>query len=194
MKPTHYIIIGLALVIVLMLLFDSDEPDHDTTQWKEALAKKDIQVQAANDKFNREHEKRITDSLASIKSKEVHESKVKVLNATVAKLRANPKVIEIVKENPEIDSLLQAYDSLGKQKDERIVQLEGELASSQNGHIATEEAFKEAVLGYQGKEDLLVSENDRLRRELNKKDKANTGWKILTVGGTIGGFLLGSQL
>jgi hypothetical protein len=188
-----YLILGLALVVILLLLFDKDPEPYDTTAFKNTISQKEARIQELQLEFATIAKKIKSDSLQALESKRVYEIKVKDLNSTVAKLKANPKVVEILRDNPIVDSLVVAQDSVIQIQGHRIVGLEHQYwklsfnveaitLNCENQlalHAERFEAQKQLSSTYQ-------KQNRRLRR----------GNKLLKVGvvlGTVGAFLLGAK-
>lgn len=138
--------------------------------------------------------KRVSDSLETTQTKKTYDSTIKVKEARIAYYRSHPKVIEIIKEVPVIDSAFQAYDSVLQVKDERIAELTGELYNCQKLAQQAEVNFNETIRT-KNAEIVNVSaqkeQSDKNARKEERKKKFNA---LLIPVVAVGAFLAGSQL
>jgi hypothetical protein len=195
MKPVYYLLAAAILAIIIMIfLWPSGEP-YDSSAWKKTIAEKDERLKAYEQRDKEHLEKIKSDSLQSIKNKETYESNVKGLTSTITKLKANPKVITILKENPEVDSLVRAQDSLIAEQNLRIYSLEKEATELRIDITELNYSFQQQIAEHKGKYEATVAENEKLQKELNKKNKKSLGEILLKVGehalSGLAGFVLG---
>jgi len=195
MKPLHYLLIAaVATIIIMLILWPSSEP-YDSSAWKKTIAEKDERLKVYEQRDKERLEKIKSDSLQSIKNKEAYESNVKGLTSTITKLKANPKVITILKENPEVDSLVRAQDSLIAEQNLRIYSLEKEATELRIDVTELNYSFQQQIAEHRAKYDVTVAENEKLQKELQKKEKKSLGKILLKVGehalSGLAGFVLG---
>lgn len=195
MKPLIYLTAAFALAIIIMLfLWPSSEP-YDSSAWKKTISEKDERLKVYEQRDKERLEKIKSDSLQSIKNKEAYESNVKGLTSTITKLKANPKVITILKENPEVDSLVRAQDSLIAEQNLRIYSLEKEATELRIDVTELNYSFQQQIAEHKGKYDATVAENEKLQKQLNKKNKKSIGEVLGEIGkhalSGLAGFVIG---
>lgn len=194
MKPIYWVVIALALIIVGMILFDKDPEPVSTQKWKDEITKKEERIKVLQGNLATIREKVKADSLQGVKSKQEYEVKVTSLRSTVAKLKANPIVIKVREENPEIDSLIVAQDSTILAKDERIVALEADIKRV----VANMDSFNDTYEGilqaerekFEAQKEITAAVEKELKKE---KRKAKLAKVLIPVVG-VGALLLGAQL
>lgn len=186
-----WLIIGLAAVIVLLILFQPSKPDEQDTRKYDSLIRVAREGEA---KAKEQSELRKAAEQKTIQTKKSYDSLKKSSVAQIAYYRAHPKVIEIIREVPIIDSAFRAYDSAIVIRDDRIVELSGELYNCQKMASNAEENFQATLQAQHGANDELVEDNQDLKKDLRKERKRGRGWKALAVVGTVLGFIGGSQL
>jgi citrate lyase gamma subunit len=189
-----WIIVALGIILVIMLIF-----------WPQSESPKIARLEHENDSLLiriSQHQAnayrlsviRLADSLRSIESKKVSDSIHAVDRSTIAKLRASPKIVEIIKDNPAIDTLLQAYDSAILHRDNRIRELESELVSSQSLASQAEQNFKATIADYEKLHANMLEQVEHYKKELRKQRRQK---RLAIVGGVVfslGFLLLGSNL
>lgn len=181
MKLPWILVIVLCIALALMYIFRPEKQDAKIQRLKhenDSLLIRISQHQANAAKLS---ELRKADSLAATISKQAYASGVKKKDAVIADLRRNPKVIEIVRENPIIDTLLQQYDSALTHRDERIRQLESELTSSQSLASQAEQNFKATIGDYEQVHKNLIEQIEHYRKELRKQKRQKRAAVILGV-------------
>lgn len=114
--------------------------------------------------------------------------------ATIAKLKANPKIVEVIKEVPEVSELIQAYDSALLHKDERIRELESELTTSQQLASQAEQNFNATVADYKNLHANMLEQVEYYKKELRKQRRKTRLATVLIPVSGVGAFLLGSHL
>ncbi|HYF67612.1 MAG TPA: hypothetical protein VD884_05715 [Ohtaekwangia sp.] len=171
MKPWPIISIVLAVVVILLLLFDNG-PTIDSSVWKSRISELEDEIKEREQEYDVIAARIKSDSLESIESEKAYDLKVKDLNSTVAKLKANPVVIRVREETPEVDSLIVAQDSTITIKDQRIEILEyqyGKLAANVQGLTINFEnrirLHQEQFAASQAQVQVLEKENKKVKRQ-----------------------------
>lgn len=136
MTPKNLLIVGLCLVMagmLIALLFRPVPPPvligKLTTEQEDELRATIVTLEGQNDSLRRELDK---SKAAGKTAQEAFNSEIKAKAKTIAELKARPAVIEIRKEEPEIDELVTAQDSLIGFQQDRIAQLTTELQTRDN--------------------------------------------------------------
>jgi ElaB/YqjD/DUF883 family membrane-anchored ribosome-binding protein len=190
----NILILVLIAALALLWLFKPKPEPVDTKPYEIAIAIADLKIDSLSKGLARLHQKRTADSLLSIKSNQEYQSKVLVLRSTVAKLKANPTVIRIREENPEVDSLIVAQDSVIHVKDERITFLESEIRRT----VDNMNSFNETYEGILKAEREKFEAQQRLTAEYkqqNRKLRRNNTWtKIGAIAAGVGMFVLGVNI
>lgn len=188
-----WLIIGLCVIIALLLIFDRDpKPDNS------ALVRENDSLRVVSRTIQRQAEdlarKRVSDSLETTQTKKTYDSTIKVKDARIAYYRAHPKVIEIIKREPLIDSTFQAYDSAFKAKDERIAELSGEIYNCQKLAQQAEVNFNELIRTKDAEIGNRDKQIEKSAKELRKEERRKKLNAILIPIVAVGAFLVGSSL
>lgn len=184
--PVIAIVLG---IVVLFLLLDGGE-EYDTSVWKDTIAAKEVKIKELQLQYDTIARRIKSDSLESIESKKVYEVKVKNLNSTVAKLKANPVVIRVREENPEVDSLIVSQDSVITIKDQRIEILEyqyGKLAANVEGLTIN---FENRIRLHQEQFEASQQQVQALEKDNRKQKREKKAIIAVGVAAIVGALLL----
>lgn len=185
MKPIHYVVGVLVLIItVLLLLWPSYEPP-DTTVWKREIAAQNKQIAVLSAELQKKAEKFKSDSLRLAKDSVEHKKHVSKLERTVRDLKANPRVVYIREQEPSVDSLITAQDSLIVRSVQRVAALEGEMFALRQD---MSKVFTDCEARFQAqleKEKLTEAENERLAKEVKKGRRSKKLFQALSVLGPV---------
>jgi hypothetical protein len=189
-------LIILAGAFILYILFDKDPILNESyvKEYESAIQKRDVKIISLETKHREDSLKsaqEITQTRDSLKREQRHSVK---LSSNLARLKANPIVIQVRDSIPIIDSLVQSYDSLLESKDDQI-ELQGRLI------VSLEDENKRITGNFMERLEL-SEQNFQAQKAISdsyKKDnrKLRRGNKLLKVGlvvGTVGAFILGSGL
>lgn len=193
MKLTHWIIIGLCVVIALLLLFDKD-PESDNAPLEAKIASREAAIHEMGRNYTALRTKMRQDSILQAETVDSVAKKNVALTSNIKRLRATPRVVEIVKENPVIDTIFQHYDSLLISKDFVIYSQEKQITQLYVDINEIERNFEHRLqLQSQSLEDYRTL-SDEYRKDLRKERRKKRLATVLIpiVGGL--GFVLGSQL
>jgi hypothetical protein len=190
-----WLIVGLTVIIVLLLLFDKDPIPNESyiKEYESTIQRNESTIEGLKVK-HREDSLKSAQEIAQLKahlSGKVTEAKK--LASTVAHLRANPVVVQVIQDVPEIDSLVQSYDSLLESKDDQI-ELQGRLIVSledENKRITGN--FLERLELSQQNFDAQKAISDTYQKENKKLRRGNKLLKVGLVVIGVGGFVAGSQ-
>lgn len=191
-----WIIIGFAIVIVLLILFQpKSQPNEDKIRTLElGIAHDALEKQELKDKHEKETAA-FTQKIAELRDSLANEKRHGVkLTISLKAYKGKPEVVKIVEAHPIIDTVFRYYDSLLIGKDQEL-------------------AIQDAIIKSQEVENKRITDNftERLRlteeqyaaqkelTEIHKKDnrKLRRGNRLLKVGIVVigtGAFILGSQL
>jgi hypothetical protein len=193
MKPIHYAVGALVLIIVvLLLLWPSYEPP-DTTIFKREIAAQNKQIAVLSAELQKKAGKFKSDSLRLAKDSVDHRKHVSKLESRISHLKANTRVVYIREQEPSVDSLITAQDSLIVRSVQRVAALEGEMFALRQD---MSKVFTDCESRFQAqleKEKLTEAENERLAKEVKKEKRGKKWAQIGIVVGTIGAFVLGSN-
>lgn len=190
MKPTHWIIIGLAAVIVFLLLTDKDPQSVDLVPYETALAIADQRIlQLEQDSIKLAHKIK-SDSLKQAKEKIEYQRKDEKKSREIARLKANPKVIEVLAANPETDSLVKALEEKNELQQVRIDTLESNLSTLRVDMKKMNENFSARLSETEGKLKSTQALADAYKRDAKKSKRANRVLKVLCVALPVAALLL----
>lgn len=180
------LILVLLIWIVVQTCTAPPEPVEDTRKYDSLISV----TQKGELKAKEFAQQRRIDSVEAINSKESYLASVKKKDAQIAYYRAHPKVIEVIKTVPVIDSAFRAYDSAIVIRDDRIAELSGELYDCQKMASNAEENFQATLQAQHGANAELVEDNQGLKKDLRKERRRGRLAKALIPIALIGGFLL----
>jgi hypothetical protein len=194
LKTWALIIISGAFI--LYILFDKDPipnesyiKEYESTIQRNESTIEGLKVKHQEDSLKSAQE--ITQTRDSLKREQRRGVK---LSSNLARLKANPIVIQVRDSIPIIDSLVQSYDSLLESKDDQI-ELQGRLIVSledENKRITGN--FIERL---QLTEDNFTAQkaiSDSYKKDLRKERRKVKLFKVIAVLGTVGGLLAGASL
>lgn len=193
MKLTHWIIIGLCVVIALLLLFDKD-PQSDNAPLEAKIASREAAIHEMGRNYTALRTKMRQDSILYrdtivSKQKEIVQHK-----SNIKRLRSKPEVIEIVRQNPVIDTIFTYYDSVTTAQNFVIYSQEKQIAQMQVDINEMDRNFQfrlsEQTKNFE--DQRLISED--YRKQLRKERRKGKLAKILIPVVAVGAFLAGSSL
>jgi hypothetical protein len=189
-----YLVAALAIIIILMILFGRGDP-------KPILQEKEFKTQIAileaekseaigvQDSIKERFNERVVKDSVAIRAFKVENSRLK---AKVASIR--PRVVQILVDNPSVDSLVNTLDTLNQKleiENSRLqysLQIQGKEFIDLTVAVDSERRANEKII----MESLARVES--LEKQVKKKQKGQKLLKVVAVVGTIGAFVLGSQL
>ena len=166
-------------VIILILLWPKAAKSPYIEQTEQIIAQKTEKIEALTKEYVKIAEKMKSDSLESAKSDSTYETRVKTLRSTVAKLRANPKVVTIIQENPIMDSLVTSYDSAMIQMSAQIFSLQTTLRQLYTNEALLEHNFNERLELEHSKFEDQKKITEQLEKQNRKTRRQN---KLLKIG------------
>lgn len=191
-----WVIVVLTGVIVLLILFQpKSQPNLDKIKTLEiGIAHADLEKKELKDKHEQDSTKsaqkiaELRDSLANEKRHGVK------LTISLRDLKAKPEVIKIVQENPIIDTVFRYYDSLLIGKDQELAIQDAIIKSQEVENKRITENFtarlKLTEEQYEKQKELTDIYKGQVRKEKGKVKLV----KVVAVIGSVGAFILGSQL
>lgn len=190
--PWLLLIIGAGLVYVFWP--EPKEPDYSLHEARIA------QREQAYHSLSRDYHKLLlkieADSVSRKIEVQAYKDRDKAKSREIARIKAKPHVVEIIRANPAIDTLLQAYDSLLESKDQQLNLQEKYVSTLQMDIGELKANFEERI----ALQDSTINDQREIITDLtNRLNKKKTVWqKLAQVGKDIlkvgAGFLLGSQL
>lgn len=129
-----------------------------------------------------------------IKSKQEYETKDNEQSVVIARLKANPKVITVLRENPEVDSLVHALDSAVMMRDVRIAGLEMLQMKLELNTQAIYANFEESLKLERQKFALAEQQIVDLEKQNRKERQKVKVLKVVVIVGIVAGLLGGSRL
>lgn len=187
-----WLIIGLAVVVILMLLFDKDPDPVNTQPWKDTIALKDFQIQELNLQNQALLIDLREDSVRQAKEKQSFLSEINRLSKR--RDTSRPQVQPLIDSIPPLKAFIETQDSIILTQAIRIDTLESNLSNLRIdlNEITTnfQEQLKLSQEKFEAQGEILklsMKENKKIRR-------ANLWAKVGAVALGIGGFFLGSQL
>jgi hypothetical protein len=181
---------------ILYILFDKDPIPNESyvKEYESTIQRNESTIEGLKVK-HREDSLKSAKEIAQLKAKLSGKvTEVKKLSFNLERLKANPVVIHIRDSVEEIEQAFQAYDSLLASKDQQI-EIQGRLI------VSLEDENKRITGNFMERLEL-SEQNFQAQKAISdsyKKDnrKLRRGNKLLKVGlvvGTVGAFILGSQL
>lgn len=193
MKLPHWIIIGLCVVIALLLLFDKD-PESDNAPLEAKIASREAAIHEMGRNYTALRTKMRQDSILYRDTIVTKQKEIVQQESNIKRLRATPRVVEIVKENPVIDTIFQHYDSLLISKDFIIYSQEKQITQLYVDINEIERNFEHRLqLQSQSLEDYRTL-SDEYRKDLRKERRKKRLSTILIPVVAVGAFLAGTSL
>jgi hypothetical protein len=120
-----WIILGMTVIIIILLIFNGNTDSLDTTEIDRKTHEKDLII-VEQSKIISDYDQKLKEStLESTKLKANNDSIAKNQATLISDLKRKPRVIEVIKQEPEIKALVEAQDSLINLQFQRIAVLEG---------------------------------------------------------------------
>lgn len=192
MKPTYWIIVGLAAIIVLLVLFDRDPPAVDLTPYKTEIAilKADRQEEQARFKeiIQNSNVRAVKDSIAL----NAKDKRIAALEKRASQERT-PEVDTIIRNSPALESFVNTQSEIIQEQKEAIDTLKASVEFHKQVNrdlITSHEAEARISKRIEGEQDVVIT---KLEKALKKKTKGVKAWKVATVISLVGGFFLGAQ-
>ena len=196
MNKLWYVIFGLAIIVILLILFQKNpKPDAEKIQSLEmGIAHRDLENKQLKEQRTRDstaHVQEVTQIRDSLKREQRRGVK---LTSNLERLKANPIVIQVRDSIPIIDSLVQSYDSLLASKDDQI-ELQGRLiVSLEDENKRITDNFIERLQLTEDNFQAQKAITDSYKKDNRKLRRGNKLLKVGLVVGTVGAFILGAGL
>lgn len=188
-----WIIIGLLIGIVIIISF-WPKPVDTSEPFKREIVTLNSHIETLNQDRAKLRAEIDTIKLREVKIKVVYEGRVKKMSSVIADLRANPKVVKVLEENPTVDSLVQAQDSTIMLNQVRISGLEHSLFQMQLNTEALQANFDQAMELELAKYDAAQKEIERLQKENRKERRKSKLARVLVPVAAGLGLVLGVGL
>lgn len=192
MKVKDWVIIGLTLVIISLIIFDKDTPESDKQAYIDSLRflkakERDIIaqevriIQASKDKAKNDSAK------LALKDKEIQALKGRSVKTRVI-------IQHIIDTIPDLRVFVAQQDS--------IIQIQGITIDTLKASVEFQrKLFDDLVISHNTERDISKRIEDeqeeyiqKLEKQVKKAKRANRWLKATAVVGSVGAFLLGSQL
>lgn len=190
------IFLGIIILLVGLVIFQicsSPTQEPNTDVWKEALAKKELQIATLESEASQHKEKRRQDSIVYLTAIKGEQNKTRRAEVTVMRLKANPKIIKVREEVKEVDSLIVAMDSVSASLNSQLFLANKFIQTLQIDLGKTQVNFNERIDlekgKYQDQQQILLQTEVALK----KKQRGNKLLRAIAVIGSVGAFILGSQ-
>lgn len=165
-----WIILALLVGIAILFAFWPSTTPDTSEVFKREIESLNTQIETLNTDRAKLIAQIDTVKARETKTKTTYESRVKKMSSVIADLRANPKVVKVLEENPTVDSLVQAQDSTIMLNQVRISGLEHSLFQMQLNTEALQANFDQAMELERAKYDASQKEIERLQKE-NRKER-----------------------
>lgn len=194
MNKLWWVIIGLMALIVGMILFDRDPEPVSTQKWKDQISAQNLKIVTLKADSAKLSQKVAQDSVSQANEKIAHHTAIKKKDAVIANLRANPVVVKVREETPEVDNLLTAMEAKDSIQTERIAVLENDNEELRVDMNAMKDNFGAMLQAERTKFEASQSMNKDLEKALKKSKRGAKLAKILVPVVGAGMLLLGAQL
>lgn len=192
MKPTHWIIIGLAVVIAFILITDRDPPAVDLAPYETALAIADHQIDSLT-KSNRATIKRIQeDSILQAEEKQAYQKSITGLQARLRNKR--DRIDTLILESPALQEYVATADSVISFQSARIDSLELDKLELRVDIRAITENFLRQIEQHESKLKATEDLADAYKKEARRSKRSARWLKAGAVALGVGGLFLGAQL
>lgn len=193
MNKLWYVIFGLVAVIVLLILLQPKPDNSKESALRDSLWVKEKRIRQLT-WLNKELQKdMLQDSIKASESEAKFRASSTADKREIASLRANPKVVEVLKDNPSVDSLVREQEALIVKQDQYIDTLQQNFKELQVNVNKLTDNFNETLKLERERfdaQELLSKEYKQQNRKLRRGNKL---LKVAGLVGTVGAFILGSQ-
>lgn len=190
MNRLWWVIIGLAVVIVLMILFWPDE-HYDSSAWKATVDKVNSQLADSSLRIQSLLKEKKADSIKHLQIQSTLISQANASKAEADRLKRNPIVIKVREEVPEIDSLIHVQDSVIQIQGNQIAELDSAYNKLQVNMDAVVSNFQEQIKLHEQKFAASQEMNKELEKQVKKERRKGKLARVLIPVVGIGAFLLG---
>jgi hypothetical protein len=194
MNRLWYLIFALLLLCIILILTRPVKEITDLKPYETAIRIADQEIKELKQSNLKLQAKIDSDSLRQTKEKETYRTEVKKRDAVIAKLKGNPTIIRIREENPEVDSLIVAQDSLITRHAERVAELESNLTDLRVDMKALVNNFNSEIAAHISKYENEKKIADTYQKENRKIRRSSRLWKAATVTAGVLGLFVGSGL
>jgi hypothetical protein len=192
MKFTHWVIIGMALVIIALILFQPKKPEVDITPFEIQIAEQNLIIDSLA-KSNRATIKRIQeDSIIQAEERASFLERYTRLKGKLGQQRV--RIDTVIRENPEVARYVELADSTIQVQGERIDTLERNLSDLRVDMSKVVSNLNQQIAATQVKFENEKKIADTYRDENRKIRRGNRLLKAGAVVIAVGSFFLGSQL
>lgn len=192
MKPTHWIIIGLAAVIVFLLLTDKDPSTVDLAPYETAIAIADHQIDSLT-KSNRATIKRIQeDSIIQAEERESFKTKLNAISRRQDIRR--PQVLQQIDSLPIVKAFIETQDSVIYFQSARIYSLELDKVELRVDIRTITDNFIRQMEAQESKIQATQALADAYKKEARRSKRSARWLKAGAVALGVGGLFLGAQL
>lgn len=188
-------LIILAAAFALYVIFDKNpEPQADKIQALEtALAISDVEKKEKDVIITNLKTKIAQDSIISAQDAIKFKTEVSSSKREIARLRANPVVVQVLQDVPEVDSLVSAQADLIARQDVYIDTLQNDLRELQVNMNQLVENFEGQIKLYQEDFQNMKALADVYKKDLRRERRKVKLIKVVAVIGTVGAFILGNK-
>lgn len=185
-----WVIIGLTIVVIILILTRPTKEITDLEPYRIQVAIAQQQIDSLKGGNKKLARKIAEDSILRAEEAVAHKEDAKKKNATIAKLKANPTIIMIRDSIPVVDSLIVAQDSLIESQGIRIIVLEGDVKTLGIDLARVTDNFEAQIKAHESKLKSTEQLADAYKKENRKERRKVKVWRVATVLGTVGAFLL----
>lgn len=191
MNKLWFVIFGLTAIIVFIILFDRDPPAVDLAPYERAIAISDLKIDSLT-KSNRATVRRIQeDSILQAEEKQAYQKSITGLQARLRNKR--DRIDTLILESPALQEYVATADSVISLQSARIDSLELDKAELRVDVRTITENFLRQIEQHESKLKATEDLADAYKKDARKSKRAVRLWKVATVLGSVGMFLIGSQ-
>lgn len=184
------LIIVLAGVIAFLILTDKDPSTVDLAPYERAIAISNLKIDSLT-KSNRATIKRIQeDSIIQAEEKQAYQNSITSLQARLRTKR--DRIDTLILESPALQEYVATADSVISFQSARIDSLELDKAELRVDVRTITENFLRQIEQHESKLKATEDLADAYKKDARREKRKVKVWKVATVLGTVGAFLLGA--
>ncbi len=191
------LLIIIAVLILLLAISILTRPQKETTDlrpFQEKEAKATATIKTLEAKYDSLAKRRAVDRQVFNNTVEEQSVTIKKQSALITRLKSKPEVIEVLNQNPEIDSLVTAMDIVNRTQAEQIETYALRVNQLEQDQQKIVENFQERLRNDQEILDARQGQIDVLKKEVKKNGRAVKWLKVGIVVLPILALIGGSQL
>lgn len=192
MKPIHYVVIGLTLIIIALLVFDRDPPSYDSSAWKDSISKANDKIATLQVERTKLARKIAEDSILRAEERHTFQNAIGSLKTRLQQKRI--QIDTLILESPVLRDYVATADSVMQLQAARIDTLEVSLDELQINMKAVNTNCAQMLEAERDKFKASQELISDLKKQVKRSKRGNRRLTAGIVVSAVAGLFLGSGL